>query len=357
MVNRQLTDIFGNQSVELESQILSLPPFSPSFRSASVISDFGGSSEDDVENRKISNKLNQQQQMEDITPKIPLQSSFSIEFPQLGIGDFGSSDSKDSSEDLGHRPKNNQLSDYHLQTGGELEQEHQNPRQQHRYHSPSRLVSYSPSPIESRSTPLHNSSSIGFSDGRETGTPSHSALSPYDRANRSALSKSSTSTEDMATRSITGLESLVDQIQAAMLENEGGLFPGSGFSSHPRIQRSVAPCSPTASHLHPSSFQPYVSQQNHYVPSTSDLENSSLNYSLGPTDFSVNSMVYNNSSSNNSCLATAVGEAVAVETSPYFLDLLSASSLASRYDLAPKYSDLDSSISGNPYVQPGNTTQ
>jgi hypothetical protein len=110
----------------------------------------------------------------------------------------------------------------------------------------------------------------------------------------------------VATKSITGLESLVDQIPATMSENDSGVFSGAG--SHPNTPRSVGPYSPAASQFHASPFHPssggsgtFVPPQNHFVPSTSDSfasDHSSTNYSSGgptsgPTDFSVNSLVHN----------------------------------------------------------------
>merc|ERR1719323_1738534 len=53
--------------------------------------------------------------------------------------------------------------------------------------------------------------------------------------------------EDVTTKSISGLESLVDQIPA-IAENDSGVFSGSGAGSHPPTPRSVGPYSPGQYH-------------------------------------------------------------------------------------------------------------
>lgn len=148
---------------------------------------------------------------------------------------------------------------------------------------------------------------------------------------------SNTKSDDVTTKSITGLESLVDQIPAIAAENDSGVFSGtSGAGSHPNTPRSVGPYSPAP---YPSSFhtpQPTsggvsvaasggsgggggggggsASFPNYNVPSTSDLGSESTNYSQlpsaiaansssassAPTDFSVNSLVYSNSNATSS---------------------------------------------------------
>ena len=434
-VKRESTDsdFYGNQAYsegvsDGESKtpkpaVPPLPPFSPNFRRGSVGTDLGGSIGDDGEveqQHKISHHhspkrdhhQHQQQQMEACPPNgSPLQAhSHPLPPPSLpidygrsmlgmdsggGMGDRSGSDSMDSEEELRRRRKYNRMCEYPpQQQATEAEQDlhmphhhhHQQQQQQQQYHSPSRLVNYSPSPIAGKSsatapsrTPTHSYSpgngAYGYSNGGGGGSVHHPSASPYDRSSHSATSKSSTSTEDVATKSITGLESLVDQIPAAMSENESGVYSGSGAGSHPNTPRSVGPYSPAASQFHASPFHPssagsFVPPQNHFVPSTSDSftsDHSSTNYSSGPssgpTDFSVNSLVHNSSSSNSNSIATAVSEAAAVAAaslaaaaSPHFSvsDSFSVSSLTSSYDMASKYSGLPSAAAGNPYMQPGN---
>ncbi len=433
-VKRESTDsdFYGNQAYsegvsDGESKtpkpaVPPLPPFSPNFRRASVGTDLGGSIGDDGEveqQHKISHHhspkrdhhQHQQQQMEACPPNSsPLQAhSHPLPPPSLpidygrsmlgmdsggGMGDRSGSDSMDSEEELRRRRKYNRMCEYPpQQQAPEAEQDlhmphhhhHQQQQQQQQYHSPSRFVNYSPSPIVGKSsaaapsrTPTHSYSpgngAYGYSNGGG-GSVHHPSASPYDRSSHSTTSKSSTSTEDVATKSITGLESLVDQIPAAMSENESGVYSGSGAGSHPNTPRSVGPYSPAASQFHASPFHPssagsFVPPQNHFVPSTSDSftsDHSSTNYSSGPssgpTDFSVNSLVHNSSSSNSNSIATAVSEAAAVAAaslaaaaSPHFSvsDSFSVSSLTSSYDMASKYSGLPSAAAGNPYMQPGN---
>ncbi len=52
---------------------------------------------------------------------------------------------------------------------------------------------------------------------------------------------------DVSSKSLTGLESLVDQIPA-IAENDSGVFSGSGGGSHPPTPRSVGPYSPNQYH-------------------------------------------------------------------------------------------------------------
>jgi len=371
-----------------------LPPFSPNFRRGSVGTDLGSSvgEEPSIES-KISPKRDQpcSESPTDVLPHSQSQMPMDYGRQLMGL-ESGRSDSMESDED---RRRKYRMCDYPAQPqpeGGEqeLHLHHHQHQQQQQYQSPSRFVNYSPSPVVGKSsastssrTPTHSYSpgngAYGYANGG--GSVHHPSASPYDRSSHSAApaTKSANSAEDVATKSITGLESLVDQIPAAMSENDSGVFMGSGAGSHPNTPRSVGPYSPAASQFHPSPFHPssggsgtFVPPQNHFVPSTSDSfasDHSSTNYSSGstsgPTDFSVNSLVHNSSTSNSSNIATAVSEAtaaaaasLAASASPHFSvsDSFSVSSLTSSYDMASKYSGLPSASPGNPYMQPGNWT-
>lgn len=361
-----------------------LPPFSPNFRRGSIGAELGssvGGDEVDMET-KISPKRAQG------CSESPSHSLPSLSQPPMSM-DYGRQMMTDADKMDDERRRKYQMCDYPSQPQSESEQgvhlphhqqQHHHPQQQ-QYQSPSRFVNYSPSPVVGKPaasrTPTHSYSpgngAYGYANGG--GSAHHPSASPYDRSSHSAAPKSTTSAEDVATKSITGLESLVDQIPAAMSENDSGVFLGSGAGSHPNTPRSVGPYSPAASQFHPSPFHPssggsgtFVPPQNHFVPSTSDSfasDHSSTNYSSGstsgPTDFSVNSLVHSSSTSNSNSIATAVSEAAAVaaslaaSASPHFSvsDSFSVSSLTSSYDMASKYSGLPSASAGNPYMQPG----
>ena len=363
-----------------------LPPFSPNFRRGSVGADHGSTigDEGDIEIKISPKRETCSGSPSQIHSLPPPPSALPIDYGRSMLGER--SDSIDSEEELRRRRKY-RICDY-PSSQPETDQELHHPHHQHhhqqqqQYHSPSRFVNYSPSPVITKApasrTPTHSYSpgngTYGYANGGGGASVHRPNASPYDRSSHSAASKSSTSTEDVATKSITGLESLVDQIPAAMSENDSGVFSGSGAGSHPNTPRSVGPYSPAAGQFHASPFHPsstggtFVPPQNHFAPSTSDSftpDHSSTNYSSGPTsgptDFSVNSLVHNSSSSSNS-IATAVSEAaaaaaasLAVAASPHFSvsDSFSVSSLTSSYDMASKYSGLPSTSSGNPYMQPG----
>ena len=199
--------------------------------------------------------------------------------------------------------------------------------------------------------------------------------------------------DDVTTKSITGLESLVDQIPS--LENDSGVYSAnSGGGSQPDTPRSsMGQYSPaTAAGYHPSSFHapgfpvPAVpaagaapaaavaaagvgSNPNHFsgVPSTSDSSNftptnDSTNFSASsgsvassqtPTNFSVSSLMHNNSSdaggtSNTNPTPTASeavsqanaanaglgGSSLMPPPAPFSSDSFSVSSLTSSYAAA-----------------------
>ena len=215
--------------------------------------------------------------------------------------------------------------------------------------------------------------------------------------------------DDVATKSITGLESLVDQIPS--LETDSGVYSAnSGASgSQPETPRSMGPYSPAATAgYHVSSFHnpgfpvPAAaaaasggsSTANHFssVPSTSDSSNfttpsDSTNYSSAggsgsgainaqpPTNFSVSSLMHNSGAggtggSANPSSATSANEANGPSNAslggssslmpppppaPFSTDSFSVSSLTSSYaaaaaqahDMASKYS---AGLANNPYM-------
>jgi hypothetical protein len=211
-----------------------------------------------------------------------------------------------------------------------------------------------------------------------------------------AFNATSSKGDDVTTKSITGLESLVDQIPA-LAENESGVFSG-GSGSAGNTPRSVGPYSPAASSFSSSSFHtpnsssaaalalaagaPYGSSAavaavaaaaaaaaavNHYnVPSTSDsLVESTNNYpvaaaaaSSATTDFSVNSLVQSSgSNSGGSIVSHSLHNPVSSHPSAADVnsDPFSVSSLTS--DMASKYhhhhagyaSGSGGGSGGNPY--------
>ena len=226
--------------------------------------------------------------------------------------------------------------------------------------------------------------------------PNRTGSQPYDgRGNPSTAPK--TGVDDVASKSITGLESLVDQIPS--IENDSGVYSGSGTGSHPTTPRSVGPYSPAA----PPPSGPYSSPfpgfppapastapstVNHFVPSTSDnsfpappaADNNSTSVSSGittaPSNFSVSSLVTN--AGNNSpaaaaaapaatAPATATSSAATPSTSeastsssslmppPSFNDTFSVSSLTSSYAAAAAQAQVDmaskyASAAANPYM-------
>ena len=141
--------------------------------------------------------------------------------------------------------------------------------------------------------------------------------SPVHSAHGMRSASTAGSVDDVTTKSITGLESLVDQIPAIAAENDSGVFSGSGAGSHPNTPRSVGPYSPATAGAAGSNFHtsPFHTPHFNNVPSTSDMvvasaasavpsaslaaaaaaansaEQISTNYHP-PTDFSVNSLVH-----------------------------------------------------------------
>ncbi len=182
--------------------------------------------------------------------------------------------------------------------------------------------------------------------------------------------------DDVSTKSITGLESLVDQIPA-MAENDSGVFSGSGAGSHPNTPRSVGPYSPAAGAPPPGGQFPSPfhtpNSSNFNVPSTSELgaassataaagpssDSSSTNFNAPPTtDFSVNSLVHRNAAAAAAAAAAAGAGGVPAGstgtpenpaiTSSFSDSSFSVSSLTSTYanDMAAKYA----ASAANPYA-------
>ena len=153
---------------------------------------------------------------------------------------------------------------------------------------------------------------------------------------------------DVTTKSITGLESLVDQIPA-VAENDSGVFSGSGAGSHPNTPRSVGPYSPATAGQVGSNFHtsPFHTPTNHFnVPSTSDMASanaaatSSAENSTNfhpPTDFSVNSLVHHHQRS----MAASEGGLTPPTPSTFSDSSFSVTSLTSSYanDMAAKYAN------------------
>ena len=214
-------------------------------------------------------------------------------------------------------------------------------------------------------------------------------------------------TDDVTTKSITGLESLVDQIPS--LESESNVYSANSGSQPDTPRSSMGQYSPATAGYHPSSFHtpgfpvpPVASagatsaaapsgvgaNPNHYpsVPSTSDSStftppNDSTNFSASgsvasaqtPTNFSVSSLMHNSSggsgasnanaspvvasesaSQSNPTNAALGGNSLMPPPAPFSSDSFSVSSLTSSYAAAAaqahdmaKYS---AGLANNPYL-------
>ncbi len=157
---------------------------------------------------------------------------------------------------------------------------------------------------------------------------------------------------DVTTKSITGLESLVDQIPA-VAENDSGVFSGSGAGSHPNTPRSVGPYSPATagqvgSNFHTSPF--HTPPTNHFnVPSTSDMASANVATSSAenstnfhpPTDFSVNSLVHHHHQRSMASEAAQAAGLTPPTPSTFSDSSFSVTSLTSSYanDMAAKYAN------------------
>ncbi len=201
--------------------------------------------------------------------------------------------------------------------------------------NPTSYKSFSPNFNYNNGSPLH---SAGLKAAQQT--TAVAAGSPSIRSGA----------DDVTTKSISGLESLVDQIPA-IAENDSGVFSGSGAGSHPNTPRSVGPYSPATggSNFHTSPFHT-PNTLNHFssVPNNSDASPSvtenSTNYHHPPTDFSVNSLVHQQQrvSAAVSDMATAPPVSSFIDSSSFSVSSLT-SSTSSSYDMAAKYAN-------NPYT-------
>lgn len=217
---------------------------------------------------------------------------------------------------------------------------------------------FSPNFNYGNGSPLHSG---GFD--RVKGGPSPSHMGPQ---------RNSSGADDVTTKSISGLESLVDQIPA-IAENDSGVFSGSGAGSHPNTPRSVGPYSPAAGgpgSFHTSPFHTPTAS-NHFNPADGlnagpgppipgggaggppgaggPTNETSTNYHP-PTDFSVNSLVHPARSSEVAAAAAAAAAAACQQqqqqASPVAAftasdSSFSVSSLTSSYanDVAAKYAN------------------
>ena len=236
---------------------------------------------------------------------------------------------------------------------GHHQQQHQHqesPTYQHSFHAPYRTM---------QDTPPHQGSS-GFD------SPQHQNHGSGGRQLKHA------DPGDVSSKSLTGLESLVDQIPA-IAENDSGVFSGSGGGSHPPTPRSVGPYSPGQFHGNGATSQPgylnsgfsgagYPAGGGGGTPGPSsstdnyptDLSSTSTNYNSGaggassaPTshspvthsNFSVSSLVH--SSRGGSSLDSSIDSATAAAAAALaagvggghssLSDAFSVSSLASSY--------------------------
>ena len=213
--------------------------------------------------------------------------------------------------------------------------------------------------------------------------------------------------DDVTTKSITGLESLVDQIPS--LENDSGVYSANSGSQPDTPRSSMDQYSPATAGYHPSSFHapgfpvPPVasagaasavtatgvgSNPNHFpsVPSTSDSSNftpsnESTNFSASgsaasaqtPSNFSVSSLMHNSSGGNGGSNANATPTAASETASqanpssaalgssslmpppaPFSSDSFSVSSLTSSYAAAAAQAHdmakYQAGLANNPYM-------
>ena len=171
---------------------------------------------------------------------------------------------------------------------------------------------------------------------------------------------------DVSTKSLTGLESLVDQIPA-IAENDSGVFSGSGGGSHPPTPRSVGPYSPGQYHgTGQAQPYPHYNTGQYQPPPGGQTPNSDTNSYQGPTDLStstnygsVTTASHSPSTPSNfsvSSLAhssvrhseTEAGEPI-ISSHPFLAaeSSLAVSSLASDMELPTKYPP---GIPTNPYM-------
>ena len=212
------------------------------------------------------------------------------------------------------------------------------------------------------------------SAGGVAGTPPHRGFdSPQPRQ-----SKPHDTPGDVSTKSLTGLESLVDQIPA-IAENDSGVFSGSGNGSHPPTPRSVGPYSPGQYGAGPNYYQQATpGGYNGGGPGPGNTPNSetgqtsyqatdlstSTNYGHGghavttptpaipaatPTNFSVSSLAHSSVGRHSADQGPAENGEAVISSHPFLPSesLSSVSSLSSEMELS-KYSPAIAST--NPYM-------
>ena len=162
----------------------------------------------------------------------------------------------------------------------------------------------------------------GIAPNNHVPPPPQQRPEPQQQQQQQQQQKSGNRIHDVTTKSITGLESLVDQIPslgpggapppgaAAAESDSSGVYSAAG-SSHPNTPRSVGPYSPAAGSYPPSSsFHTPTSQQGGFPSSytPADMENASsyagspaptATSQAAPTDFSVSSLVTGNSNATH----------------------------------------------------------
>ena len=179
---------------------------------------------------------------------------------------------------------------------------------------------------------------------------------------------------DVSSKSLTGLESLVDQIPA-IAENDSGVFSGSGGGSHPPTPRSVGPYSPGAYHGQGGyinsgySSGQYSGGQQQQAPGPGNTPGSdsyptdlstSTNYASTPVSVSSHSPVTHSNFSVSSLAHSSVGRGPAAGESngeatitghSASSDAFSVSNLASSYaaSLSSEQSDI-AKYAANPYM-------
>ena len=284
---------------------------------------------------------------------------------------------------------------------------------------------YSPDPANGNS---HGGQNTGYSSSQHHQHPSHgqnvgeqaqaeqqfrnnsrqqpSSQHPQQVHQQQGMVKTGRS-DDVTTKSITGLESLVDQIPS--LENDSGVYSANSGSQPDTPRSSMDQYSPATAGYHPTSFHapgfpvPPVasagaasavtasgvgSNPNHFpsVPSTSDSSNftpsnESTNFSASgsaasaqtPTNFSVSSLMHNSSGGNGVSNANATPTAASETASqanpssaalgssslmpppaPFSSDSFSVSSLTSSYAAAAAQAHdmakYQAGLANNPYM-------
>ena len=160
-------------------------------------------------------------------------------------------------------------------------------------------------------------------------TPNNSYHSAYPPG-----ASTKTSNDDVTTKSITGLESLVDQIPQGQnappgAENDSGVFSASASagspSHHPNTPRSLGPYSPSTGFQGQSAAAAGYPGNSNSTSADSGLDSANSGSSAPPTDFSVNSLVQNTSSSPAPAAAGASSSTGGVSADPFSVSSLTSS--------------------------------